>query len=114
MIDVQRVGEVVHLVDGELVICVPVADVPALCRSLARAGQGLDDVEGALVAFGVERYVARQLAPGCTLGQVRGWIDYAGQAEGLKNARGFVVARLRAGEWAPTRRDRFAVPGVMR
>jgi hypothetical protein len=87
---------------GETRIVVRVGDVPALVEALVRVSGERDAVVAELERFGVDIHVARQLAGSVTLSQVRGWVSYVEQAQGLRNPRGFLVARLRAGEWAPS------------
>lgn len=55
----------------------------------------------ALTGLGVDPTTARKLAGSCAPGDVVGWVEYARKAQGLDNAAGLVVARLRAGEPAP-------------
>ena len=54
-----------------------------------------------LTAFGVNGPVARKLAQTRNLNQVEGWIDYATDAEYLRNPAGFVVKMLRDDEQPP-------------
>jgi DNA-binding transcriptional regulator YhcF (GntR family) len=56
----------------------------------------------ALAGLGVEPGKARRLAGTCKPAEVLGWVAYAQQAQGLTNPAAFVVARLMAGELAPT------------
>ena len=56
----------------------------------------------ALQGLGVDPTTARKLAGNCEPDTVTGWVDYAQGAKGLDNAAGLVVARLRAGEPAPS------------
>jgi hypothetical protein len=92
---------------GDGVAIVAVGDVSALVEALVRVSGERDDVVIELERFGVDIHVARQLAGSVTLSQVRGWVVYVGQAQGLKSPQGFVVARLRAGEWAPDQSKRW-------
>jgi len=101
-IDVRREGDDIVVASGDAAIRIPLdAALDVVSAIIAAMGES-DAVLDELVAFGVDIHVARQLANRCTLAQVRGWISYVAQAEGLRNPRGFLVSRLRAGEMPPS------------
>jgi hypothetical protein len=54
-----------------------------------------------LTTFGVTPSVSKQLSEKCSLEDIRGWIEYANRAKGLRNPVAFVVSRLRDGEPVP-------------
>ena len=60
-----------------------------------------------LIDFGVDRPVAQQLARQCDLDQVRGWLEYVKQAQGLNNPVALVVRRLLDGEPVPQQSPGF-------
>jgi len=70
---------------------------PVVAVLSAEQQQALD----ALTSLGVDPATAKKLAGTCDPGDVAGWVSYAKKAQGLDNAAGLVVARLRAGEPAP-------------
>jgi len=58
-----------------------------------------------LTGFGVAQAVADRLARERDAGQVRGWIEYARAADGLRDPVGLVVRRLLDGEPVPERQS---------
>jgi hypothetical protein len=74
-----------------------------------RSGGGLTNEQeqalSLLLDFGISRAVARKLTAQCTLDQVQSWIAYVEGARGVKDPVALVVARLQAGELAPSVRQ---------
>jgi hypothetical protein len=54
-----------------------------------------------LTEQGVDSLTAQKLAKTCALEQVESWLAYVRKTQGLKNKAGFLVSRLRKGEFAP-------------
>jgi len=57
-----------------------------------------------LTAFGVSQSVAEHLAQQRSLEEIKGWLEYAARADGLRNPVAFVVSRLQRGEPVPERK----------
>lgn len=61
-----------------------------------------DDVLQSLISFGIEQSVAKKLVKGgVTLDLLDAWIAYTETHNDLKNPIGFVVSRLKLGEYPP-------------
>lgn len=56
-----------------------------------------------LTDFGIDKAVAQKLAKNCTVEQVQGWINFLEGKESIRSRCGFLVSKLRAGEYPPER-----------